>query len=119
MSKKEVSAVFQVDGNIITGTQQAKCDYLVLVQDATNQQDWREIFIELKGVDAVHGMEQLLAMVQNPLFKSNSNKVRKARLVAKSFPSYNNNPKVEKLRKEFSKAQLDFRHMKSGAVDKL
>lgn len=111
-----LSAVFQVDGYIIkTGV---KCDRLVMVQTSAEPGEaWTQIFVELKGHDAIHGMEQLLATAKNPTFRSFSNRQRKARLVATSFPTNKANPKVEKLKIEFAKLNIDYKNIKSGQTD--
>lgn len=63
------SAVFQVDGYIIKSD--VKCDKLVMVQtSAESEEAWTQIFVELKGHDAIHGMEQLLATAKNPAFSA-------------------------------------------------
>lgn len=110
------SAVFQVDGYIIkTGV---KCDKLVMVQTSAGPEEaWTQIFVELKGHDAIHGMEQLLATANNSTFDSFSNRQRKARLVATSFPTNKANPKVEKLKIEFAKLNVDYKNIKSGQTD--
>lgn len=60
------SAVFQVDGYIIKSN--LKCDKLVMVQTSTEPAEtWTQIFVELKGHDSVHGMEQLLATAKNSM----------------------------------------------------
>ena len=111
-----LSAVFQVDGYIIkTGV---KCDRLVMVQTSAEPEEaWTQIFVELKGHDAIHGMEQLLATAKNPTFRSFSNRQRKARLVTTSFPTNKANPKVEKLKIEFTKLNVDYKNIKSGQTD--
>lgn len=112
------SAVFQVDGYIIKSN--LKCDKLVMVQTATEPvETWTQIFVELKGHDSVHGMEQLLATAKNTIFASTTNRVRKARLVATSFPANKANPKVEKLKIEFAKLKVDYKNIKSGQTDRL
>lgn len=112
------SAVFQVDGYIIKSD--VKCDKLVMVQTANEPEEaWTQIFVELKGHDAVHGMEQLLATAKNPAFVSFTNRVKKARLVATSFPANKANPKVEKLKIEFAKLNVDYKNIKSGQTDRL
>ena len=110
------SVVFQVDGCIIkTGV---KCDKLVMVQTSAGPEEaWIQIFVELKGHDAIHGMNQLLATANNPTFNSFSNRQRKARLVATSFPTNKANPKVEKLKIEFAKLKVDYKNIKSGQTD--
>lgn len=112
------SAVFQVDGYIIKSN--LKCDKLVMVQTSTEPAEmWTQIFVELKGHDSIHGMEQLLATAKNPLFVSPANRERKARLVATSFPANKANPKVEKLKIEFAKMKIDYKNIKSGQTDRL
>ena len=112
------SAVFQVDGYIIKSN--LKCDKLVMVQTSTESiEAWTQIFVELKGHDSVHGMEQLLATVKNTIFTSPTNRVKKARLVATSFPANKANPKVEKLKIEFAKLKVDYKNIKSGQTDRL
>mgnify|MGYP006973064671 CR=1 FL=1 len=107
------STVFQVDGVIIkTGR---KCDKLVLVKT----KEWTQIFVELKGHDAIHGMEQLLATAKNSTFASPSNKIRKARLIATSCPSNKANPLVERLKRDFSKMKIDYKSLKPGQKDRL
>lgn len=109
------SVVFQVDGNIIKSGR--KCDKMILV--SISSEAWAQIFVELKGHDSIHGMEQLLASVRASIFASSSNKVRKARLVATSFPSNRANPMVEKLKREFCKLKVDYRNLKPGQRDVL
>ena len=105
------TVVFQVDGNIIKKGN--KCDKLILVNTkSTPVEEWTQIFVELKGTDSLHGMEQLYNTVTNALFESTTNKVRKARLVATSIPSYRANPKIEKLRKSFKKLGIEYRTIK-------
>lgn len=112
------STVFLVDGNIIKAGR--KCDKMVLVKTSdSSPEEWTQIFVELKGHDAIHGMEQLLATAKNGIFANASNKVRKARLVATSCPSNKANPMVEKLKREFSKMRIDYKSLKPGQKDKL
>lgn len=112
------SAVFQVDGYIIKSD--VKCDKLVMVQTSPEPEEaWTQIFVELKGHDSIHGMEQLLATAKNPAFVSFTNRVKKARLVATSFPANKANPKVEKLKIEFAKLNVDYKNIKSGQTDRL
>lgn len=51
-----------VDGGLIKGTDKRKCDYLLIVaKPETHDIDQRESehFVELKGVDVLHGISQL------------------------------------------------------------
>lgn len=116
VSSGNPSTLFQVDGYIIK--QGLKCDKLVLVRmQDTPDEVWAQIFVELKGHDAIHGMEQLLASVRSRVFNHPSNKCRKARLVATSFPANRSNPKVEKMRQEFARLRVEYKNMKPGQRD--
>ena len=118
IQEKHPSTVFQIDGYIIKTN--LKCDKLVMVQTSTEPAEaWTQIFVELKGHDSIHGMEQLLATAKNPILASSTNHVRKARLVATSFPANKANPKVEKLKIEFAKMKVDYKNIKSGQIDRL
>ena len=110
------SVVFQVDGYIIRSGR--KCDKLVLVNTkGGSPEEWTQFFVELKGHDAIHGIEQLLDTAKNQIFIDESNKVRKARLVATSIPSNRANPMVEKLKREFKKIKVDYKSLKPGQRD--
>ena len=112
------SVVFQVDGYIIESGR--KCDKLVLVNTKSESpEEWTQILVELKGHDAVHGIEQLLETAKNKKFSDKSNNVREARLVATSIPSNKANPMVEKLKREFKKIKVDYKSLKPGQRDSL
>lgn len=115
------SVVYAVDGNIVKDGQ--RCDKLVLVKRSSAEVDseqWTEIFIELKGVDTDHAIDQLRETLKNPVFKHSSNDEIRARIVAESFPSNKSNPTMEKAKREFLKVyNCDLRGMKSGQEDKL
>lgn len=118
---KEPSVVYTVDGNIVKEGQ--RCDKLVLVKksakDVTPEQ-WTESFVELKGVDTNHAIDQLRQTLKNTIFKHPSNDDIRARIVAQSFPSNKSNPTMEKAKQEFRKNyNCDLRGMKTGQVDKL
>lgn len=86
------SSLFQVDGYIISDGK--RCDKLVLIEKA--EDNWAEIFVELKGVDVASGIEQLKACLDNQIFRHITNKEIRARIVAHSFPSYKSNPLMER-----------------------
>lgn len=112
------SAEFVIDNYIIRDG--VRCDRMVLalLEDGTPEK-WAQVFVELKGHDSLHGMEQLIATVRNQLFADASNAIRRARLVATSFPSNKANPKVEKLKREFARLGIDYRTIKPGQRDRL
>ena len=94
-------AVYQIDNYIITTGE--RCDKLVLVEyDAINNQ-WAEIFVELKGVDVRHAIEQLRSSINHPIFRHPTVHKRYARLVAQSIPRNTGNSVVERARDEFRK----------------
>ena len=45
---------YQVDGNIMSSNNESKCDFILI-----NEDDERVFFIELKGSDILHALEQL------------------------------------------------------------
>ena len=117
----EKSVVYAVDGNIITSG--LRCDKLILVRRSASGVDpeqWTEAFIELKGVDTDHAINQLRETLKKSIFKHPSNDVVRARIIAQSFPSNKSNPTMEKAKQEFRKVyNCDLRGMKSGQEDKL
>ena len=105
------SAVYPIDGNIITVGN--KCDKLVLVQSAKSQNKWLEIFVELKGKDVDHAIEQLKATVDNPIFQHSTIEQRWARIVAQSFPRNTGNSSYERARIDFKKKNIN---LKRGTI---
>lgn len=75
--------------------------------------------------DGIQGIAQLLELnaaalfFEFAIFASTTNRVRKARLVATSFPANKANPKVEKMKIEFAKMKIDYKNIKSGQTDRL
>lgn len=118
---KEESVVYAVDGNIVK--EGLKCDKLVLVKRSAKgvkPEQWTEAFVELKGVDTDHAIDQLRQTLKKAIFKHPSNDDIRARIVAQSFPSNKSNPTMEKAKQEFRKDyNCDLRGMKSGQEDKL
>lgn len=99
------SVVFQIDGDIIKKVEDRKCDKLILVRrdsEALNE-EWAEIFVELKGKDVLRAIEQLRATLKNPKFRHQSNKDIRARIVADSYPSNKANRGMEKAKRDFRK----------------
>lgn len=116
------SAVFQIDGYIIKKVEGRKCDKLILVRkDSTaKEEDWTELFVELKGTDILRAIDQLRATLKNPKFRHQSNKDIRARIVANSYPSNKANSDLEKAKKDFRKNfNCDLRSVKNGQEDKL
>ena len=105
------SAVYTIDGNIIE--EGNKCDKLVLIQTDVPQNKWLEIFVELKGKDVDHAVEQLKATIDNPIFQHKTIEQRWARIVAQSFPRNTGNSSYERARIYFKKKKID---LKRGTI---
>lgn len=114
ISDSKESVVYQVDGHIIT--QGNKCDKMVLVERAND--DWMQILVELKGVDVNHAIVQLESTLQNGKLKHPTNKEKRARIVAASFPANRGNTVLEKAKIRFRQVyQCDLRGLKSNQPD--
>ena len=70
---------------------------------------WIEIFVELKGKDVVHAVEQLKATIENPIFQHRTVDQRWARIVAHSFPRNTGDSRIERARDDFKKRNIDFK----------
>ena len=110
------SVVYQIDGSIITVGN--KCDKMVLVKKSVDH--WVQIMVELKGVDVKSAIEQLECTLQNKTLQHTTNKEKRARVVAASFPSNRANPIMEAAKILFRKNfDCDFRGLKSDQPDKI
>lgn len=99
------SALYAIDGNIIT--EGNKCDKLVLIQSDKSKNNWLEIFVELKGKDVDHAIEQLKATVDKPIFQHKTIEKRWARIVAQSFPRNTGDSSYERARIYFKKKNIN------------
>ncbi len=117
----EQSVVYAVDGVIVK--EGSRCDKLVLVKRSAKEvtpERWTESFVELKGTDVNHAIEQLRQTLKKSIFKHPSNDDIRARIVAQSFPSNKSNPSMEKAKQEFRQFyNCDLRGLKTGQKDKL
>lgn len=98
-SQEYFSAVYAIDGGIIKDDNIVKCDKLVLL-DLDNQMLF-ELFVELKGGNIQHAIEQVEATLNNPLFKESAVKIRQARIIGRKIPSNTGNSITEKAKKKF------------------
>lgn len=105
--KVKPSAIYTIDGNIITAGD--KCDKLVLVQSDVSKNKWIEVFVELKGKGVSHAVDQLKATIDKPVFTHKSIDKRWARIVAQSFPRNTGNSVIERARDYFHKKGVDFK----------
>lgn len=110
------TVTFQVDGNIIKeGT---KCDYLTLINHDVKQKMWSEVFIELKGSDVSHAIEQLEKTLQTPVFMNGAVENKFARLVATSFPANKSNTLIERAKRRFlANYHCELKSIGSGKPD--
>lgn len=109
------SAVFAIDGHITTGCV-PRCDKLVSVD--INPDRCAEIFVELKGRNIVHAIEQLEASLRDPLFHHASVNERRARIVARRIPANSGSSPLTKAKIRFmADYRCDLRALNSGAPD--
>lgn len=112
------SAVYAIDGGIIKDLQIAKCDKLVLI-DTTDHEDWFELFVELKGADISHAIDQIETTLKNPLFKDAAVKERQARIIGRKIPSNTGNSITEIAKKRFiSKYQCRLKIISGPVTEK-
>lgn len=116
LSSKSPSVAFCIDGHIIL--QGRKCDKLVLIDSNSSQPSWMEVFVELKGTDVNHAVEQLRETLKKDIFCHNSIKRKYSRIVASSFPSNKSDAVLEKAKIEFIKSfGCELRKLKSNQPD--
>ena len=109
-------AVYQIDGYITTIGD--RCDKLVLVESNVAENQWTEIFVELKGKDVAHAVKQLRCSINNVLFMHPTIKKRYARIIAQSIPRNSGNSIVERARDEFrSKYSVELKCWSSDRKD--
>lgn len=99
LSPERMSAVYAIDGGIIKDKTVLKCDKLILA--CMEQDKWFELFVELKGRDISHAIEQVEASVRNPLFADKDVSCRQARVIGRSIPRTTGNSVTEKAKKRF------------------
>lgn len=117
ISNDKESVLYQVDGNIITTGE--RCDKLVLVKLSNQPEQWAEIFVELKGRDVGHALTQLIETIKRPIFKHQTNVVKRARVVATSFPTNKSNPDIEYKKRELMKLGFEYKGCKSGQSERI
>lgn len=111
------SAVFQIDGDIIKTGQ--RCDKLILFE-ASDATKWNEVFIELKGKDITHAIDQLEATVKKDLFRDGSVVKYHARIVGKNIPRNTSGSILTRAKIRFLKDyKCDLRAVNPGTSDKL
>lgn len=114
------TVVFQVDGSIITDG--IRCDKLILAKDSADGSLWTGCFVELKGSDIGHAIEQLENTITRPIFKDDRTLQNKfARIVSSSkMPTNTGNSPMEKARNKFKeKYKCELKRLRSRQLDKI
>ena len=110
-----VCCSFQIDGCISTDPTNRKCDHVVAV---SHNNEWGEIFVELKGGQIAHGIDQILKTLDLPVFKKTERVFRKARIVAGNrIPTNSGKSIVERTREKLRNMGCEFRVIKSLQPD--
>lgn len=94
------TVVFQIDGDVITDHKCCRCDKLILVEDTRT---WIAIFVELKGSDIKHALEQIEGTIQNSVFKNTNDTKKYARVLGRRIPKNDSNKDIEKLKDSIRK----------------
>lgn len=120
ISHDSVSAVFQIDGNIIKSGQ--KCDKLLVVTDDSDMPiQGRAVFIELKGKDINHAIDQLEAAINNQYFKPyplEKDKTRARIVTGGCGPKSSSRMKLEDARIRFKRQyNIELRVLKNNQTD--
>ncbi len=109
-------AAYQVDGHIIT--EGDRCDKLIVIEHDAVANKWTKIFVELKGKNVRHAIQQLRCSIKIVLFFHPTIKKRYARIIAQSIPSNTGNSIVERARNEFrSVLGIELKCWSSGKTD--
>ncbi len=97
------SAVFQIDGEVIN--RGAKCDkYLAAIHHAMDRLQGVSVFIELKGKDISHAIDQLEATIKSREFMpypKPTDRVRARIVTAGCGPKSSSKVKLEEARRRF------------------
>lgn len=119
------SVAFAVDGDIIKDNKTKKCDKLLLIRvdneaEDSDQQEWLQYFIELKGKNIKDALRQIIATIKEPIFQHPSNIKRFARIASSgSIPKNGSDRTVEELKRELiKKYSCDYRPIKSNSSEK-
>ncbi len=115
-----ISAVYQIDGNVIKTGQ--KCDkFLVALNHTVEPVKGTAVFIELKGKDISHAIDQLESTIKNKNFTpfpQISDKARARIITAGCGPKSSSKSKLEEARIRFKRQyNIELRVLKSNQTD--
>lgn len=99
LSRECLLAVYAIDGGIIKDKETVRCDKLVLI--CLDEQAFFELFVELKGVNIEHAINQLEDTLKMPLFQDSTVKIRQARVIGRHIPKNTGSSVTEKAKKNF------------------
>lgn len=103
------SVAYDIDGYLINDNTTNKCDKLLLIrvddgEENSDEQQWQQYFIELKGKNIKDALRQILSTIGEPIFKHHSNIQRFARVASSgAIPKNNSDKTVETLKRELMK----------------
>lgn len=115
-----LSAVFQIDGDVVSSGQ--KCDKLLVVTEGSPSPcKGVAAFIELKGKDISHAIDQLEGTIKNQLFTpypSGKDEVRARIVTAGCGPASSSKRKLEEARVRFKcQYHIELRVLKNNQPD--
>lgn len=117
MSRPCKSAVYQIDGVVIK--EGRRCDKLILFE-SSDKGEWHEVFVELKGKDIAHAIDQIEATLANDLFRDCSGAKRWARIIGRNIPRNTSNSNLTRAKiKLFRIYNCDLRAVNPGTTESL
>ncbi|MEM8720817.1 MAG: hypothetical protein AAGE84_16230 [Cyanobacteria bacterium P01_G01_bin.39] len=109
-SKKLKISIIQVDDCVIK--QGLRCDYLVVVPDKNKSSKGQEIYIELKGSDVKHAVEQLSTTIQKLTKDMSASKL----CFVASTKCPINSTQIQNIKKRFKKKYQARLTIKNGEI---
>lgn len=106
---------YHIDGGVVSKDSEIdRCDFLIVSQNCAKK--IKQVFVELKGKDVIHAMEQLKSSVTRFQIKGNGNPQIRAVCVCKKVPDIQNDARGNALRKYFIANHIQF-EKKSGKFE--
>ena len=99
LNPKKECVAYQIDGVILKDGN--RCDKLIVARYADHTE--AAVFVELKGRNISHAIDQLEATLKQDIFKHRNVAKRKASIVGQSIPRNTGNSVVEKAKIRFNK----------------
>lgn len=116
LNPKKECVAYQIDGVILKDGN--RCDKLIVARYADHTE--AAVFVELKGRNISHAIDQLEATLKQNVFKHRNVAKRKACIVGQSIPRNTGNSVVEKAKIRFNKTyNCQLRAFSSSSNDTL